>query len=179
MFGIPKLLPLCLFSLGLISMLPLSLLFQTPFSYFHSRRKRRGRAAPVIGKFSDAALKWFFFASLGHDVQRALFHIAHRKSQWQMWKSFHRLTLHLHSTLNGVALHHSLFPRTVVTWPFKPSRKFGTHGCLLWRLQLCLRLRMPVFVWGHDDLSVLLTCKCCRAETWIHSISGAFNETRL
>ncbi len=129
MFGILKLLPLCLLRSFTWSNFyaPSLFAFSNTFFLFPLLEETPGQSSTCDWEVFRRCSKVIFFASLGHDVQRALFHIAHRKSQWQMWKSFHRLTLHLHSTLNGAALHHSLFPCTVVTWPFKPSRKFGTR----------------------------------------------------
>lgn len=110
----------------------------------------------------------------------ALFHLAHRKSQQQMWKSFHRLTLHLHRALNGAALHHSLSPCTVMMWPFKPCGKFGTHKLFALTFTVLLTTENGSICekkWRF--VCVLLTCKCCNAEMWIYSIYGAFNETWL
>lgn len=189
MFGIQKLLSLSFaFSLGLISLLFLSLLLQKPFSHFHSWRTHRGlksrcvrhaAAAPVMGKFSEATLKWFF-CLLRAWRSWALFHTAHRKSQRQMWKSFHRLTLHLHSTLNGAARNHLLSPCTVVTWPFKPCGKFGTLELFALTFTVLLTTENgSVCVKTWRSVCELLTCKCCKAEMWIYSIYGTFNETWL
>ncbi len=180
MFGIPKSLPLCLLLsfTGLISMLLLSLLFLRPFSHFHSRRKlcvRHAAAVPVIGKFSDAALKWFFcllrawrsessFSYSPQEITAADVEII----------SLPDTSSSQHTLLN------SLFPHTVVMCPFKPCRKFGTQGLFALTFTDVLTTENDsVCVRAWWICLVLLTCKCCSAETWIHYIAGAFNETWL
>lgn len=71
--------------------------------YFRSRRKWPGRKQMCIARSITCDGKVFRrdFSGLLRALCRAVFQGARRKSQRQMWKSFHCLTLHLHSTLTG------------------------------------------------------------------------------
>lgn len=126
--------------------------------YFRSRRKWPGRKQMCIARSITCDGKVFQrdFSGLPRALRRAVFQGARRKSQRQMWKSFHWLTLHLHSTLTG--------RRAIAHLPARPwcghlnhAANLAATACSIWHEQR-LRLEMTFFVvvWGCESLS-----SCC------------------
>ncbi len=144
----------CCLSLGLISMLLLSLLFLRPFSHFHSRRKlcvRHAAAVPVIGKFSDAALKWFFCL-----LRAWLSESSFSYSPQEITAADVEIISLPDTSSSQHTLLNSLFPHTVVMCPFKPCRKFGTQGLFALTYSCAYNWECQCLCEGMMDLSV-----CC------------------
>lgn len=162
MFGIQKLLSLSFaFSLGLISLLFLSAYSDTLFSFpFLEASPGTEKQMCTACSSSTCDGKVFrryskvIFCLLRAWRSWALFHLAHRKSERQMWKWFHRWHFIFTASWTG---RHSIthFPR-VQSWRghLNHVENLALSSCLLWHLQFCWQLRMVVFVWRHEGLSL-------------------------